>query len=195
MNSKRRWLGVCIALLLVAAVPAVAFGQGSTNVPAGAKASSSQKPPRQGEWRGGTSQGNRLIFDVLNTRKGLMVQAMYVEADAQCGDFGIGFIISGFHRLVQSNGRFRIHLYDPFFGTFDFNGKLLRSRGGGLLGMSIPLLNKDGSAQVCSSGDIAWKAAPPPAGQAASGTSPRVKYLVRVTQSKSGHVSWTVDKG
>ena len=42
---------------------------------------------------------------------------------------------------------------------------------------------------------MAWKAQPPVGSQAATGATRHVGYLVHVTQSNSGHVSWTVDKG
>ena len=124
-----------------------------------------------------------------------MMQTIDVEMDATCGDNSIGFIVSGFKRPIKPNGNFSLHLYDPFFGTFDFDGKLFTGRGGGFGSVSVPTLDRDGTAEACSSGPVAWKAQPPFGGGAAAGSSRHVDYLVRVTQSKSGHVSWTVDKG
>jgi len=173
-------------------VPAVALAQGRAHP---SKAQHGLHTPRQGEWRGGTSQGARVVFDVLNTRKGLMWQAMYVELDATCGDNTIGFVVSGFKRTIKPNGNFSLNLYDPFFGSFDFRGKLLTGRGGGFGSLSIPTLNQDGTAETCSSGTVAWKAQAPAAAQGSSGSARHLNYVVRVTQSKSGHVSWTVDKG
>jgi hypothetical protein len=192
MHGRSRWLPATIVVLLVAAVPAVALGQGRSRTSAGQHGSHT---PRQGEWRGGTSQGDRLIFDVLNTRKGLMMQAVYVELDATCGDSTIGFIVSGFKRPIKPNGNFKLHLYDPFFGIFDFHGKLFTGHGGGFGSVRVPTMNQDGSLQACDSGTVAWKAQAPVNAQAAAGATRRVDYLVHVTQSKSGHVSWTVDKG
>jgi hypothetical protein len=190
--NRTRWLSAAVAVLVVAAVPAAALGQGRTDSSAGPNGS---HPPRQGEWRGGTSQGARLVFDVLNTRKGLMMQAIDVEADATCGDSTIGFIVSGFQRPIEDNGNFALRLYDPLFGSFDFHGKLFAGRGGGFMSVAVPTLNPDGTAQACSSGTVAWKAQPPVGARAAARTARHLDYLVRVTQSKSGHVSWTVDRG
>jgi hypothetical protein len=192
MHGKSRWLAAAVVVLLFAAVPAVALGQGRAHP---AKVQHGHNTPRQGEWRGGTSQGARLIFDVLNTRKGLMWQGMYVELDATCGDNTIGFVISGFKRPIKPNGNFQLHLYDPFFGTFDFHGKLFAGRGGGFGALSIPTMNKDGSVSACQSDTVAWKAQAPASAQGTSATARHLSYVVRVTQSKSGHVSWTVDKG
>src|SRR2546430_520385 len=108
MHERNRWIAAALVVLLVAAVPAVALGQGRTHASASPNGT---QPPRQGEWRGGTSQGARLIFDVLNTRKGLMMQAVYVELDATCGDDSIGFIVSGFQRPIKPSGNFTLHLY------------------------------------------------------------------------------------
>jgi hypothetical protein len=191
MRGRSRWLAAAVVVLLIAAVPAVALGQGRANP---SKTQHGTHTPRQGEWRGGTSQGARLIFDVLNTRKGLMMQAIYVEADATCGDNTIGFIVSGFKRPIKPNGNFSLHLYDPFFGTFDFHGKLFTGRGGGFGGVTVPTLNMDGTAEACS-GTMAWKAQPPVGSRTAAGQARHVDYLVHVTQSRTGHVSWTVDKG
>ena len=191
MHGRSRWLAAAVVVLLVAAVPAVALGQGSTHASA---SPSGTRTPRQGEWRGGTSQGADLIFDVLNTRKGLMMQAIYVEIDATCGDNTIGFVVSGFKRPIDTNGHFRLRLYDPFFGSFEFKGKLLTGRGGGFGALAVPMLNQDGTAQACS-GTMAWKAQPPIGSQATGRPARHVSYLVHVTQSRTGHVSWTVDKG
>src|SRR5262245_25407593 len=191
MHGRSRWLAAAVVVLLVAAVPAVALGQGGAH---SSKAQHGIHTPRQGEWRGGTSQGARLIFDVLNTRKGLMMQAVYVEIDATCGDDRIGFVVSGFKRSIKPNGNFQLHLYDPFFGAFDFHGKLFTARGGGFGSVTVPTLNEDGTAGACS-GEMAWKAAPPAGRHASSAAAHRVDYLVHVTQSRTGHVSWTVDKG
>jgi hypothetical protein len=194
MHGKTRWLAAGVVVLLVAAVPAVALGQGRLHR---STVQHGSHTPRQGEWRGGTSQGARVIFDVLNTRKGLMWQGMYVELDATCGDNSIGFVVSGFKRPIKPNGNFQLNLYDPFFGSFDFHGKLFATHGGGFGTVTIPSLNKDGTTTACSSGTVAWKAQAP-ASSAQSGSSAATRhlnYLVHVTQSKSGHVSWTVDKG
>ena len=191
MHGKTRWLAAGIVVLLIAAVPAVALGQGRAHP---AKTQHGLHTPRQGEWRGGTSQGARLIFDVLNTRKGLMMQAVYVEIDATCGDNSIGFVVSGFKRTIKPNGNFQLHLYDPFFGAFDFHGKLFTGRGGGFGNVTVPTLNMDGTAVACS-GDMAWKAQAPAGAQGSGSVAHHVDYLVHVTQSRTGHVSWTVDKG
>ncbi len=191
MHGRSRWLAATVVVLLVAAVPAVALGQGRTHTSASQHGTHT---PRQGEWRGGTSQGARLIFDVLNTRRGLMMQAIDVEIDATCGDNSVGFFVSGFKRPIKPNGNFKLHLYDPFFGIFDFHGKLFAGRGGGFGALTIPTLNVDGTAEACS-GTMAWKAQPPVGSQAGTRATHHVDYLVHVTQTKSGHVSWTVDKG
>ena len=192
MRGRSRWLAAAVVVLLVGAAPAVALGQGRTHT---SESGHGTHTPRQGEWRGGTSQGPRVIFDVLNTRKGLMWQAVYVELDATCGDNSIGFVVSGFKRSIKPNGNFSLHLYDPFFGIFDFHGKLLTGRGGGFGYVKVPTMNADGSTQACDSGTVAWKAQAPVSGKAATGATRHVDYLVHVTQTTSGHVSWTVDKG
>jgi hypothetical protein len=192
MHGKSRWLAAAVVLLLVAAVPAVALGQGRAHP---AKVQHGNHTPRQGEWRGGTSQGADVVFDVLNTRKGLMWQGMYIELDATCGDNTIGFVISGFQSPIQPNGNFKLHLYDPFFGIFDFHGKLFTGRGGGFGSLSVPTMNEDGTTVACSSGTVAWKAQAPAAKQGTTTAARHLSYVVHVTRSKTGHVSWTVDKG
>jgi hypothetical protein len=191
MQRRSRWLAAAVVVLLVAAVPAVALGQGRAR---SSKPQHGIHTPRQGEWRGGTSQGARLIFDVLNTRRGMMMQAVYVEIDATCGDNTIGFVVSGFKRPIKPNGNFHLRLYDPFFGSFDFHGKLFTARGGGFGEVTVPTLNLDGTAEACS-GTMAWKAQPPKGAQGSSAGARHVDYLVHVTQSRTGHVSWTVDRG
>jgi hypothetical protein len=176
-------------LLLVAAVPAVALGQG------GSRHTSSSHLPRQGEWRGKTQQGLRMIFDVLNTRKGYMVQAVDVEVDAQCGNFGIGFFVGGVERPLRADGTFRMKFYDPFFGSFEFEGSLDRTTGAGTASMAVALLNKDGTAKACSSGNVGWKAAAPPAGQADGAAAMHDAYIVHITQASSGQITWSTTRG
>jgi hypothetical protein len=185
MRARSRWLGAAVVLVLVAAVPAVALGQG------GGRHTSEKSTPHQGEWRGKTKQGTRLVFDVLNTRKGYMVQAADVEIDAQCGNFGVGFFVGGVERPLNPDGTFRMKFFDPFFGSFEFVGKLGATSGSGTASVAAPLMKKDGTAYACSSGDVGWKASAPPAGQADGAATMHVAYRVRITQSASGQIVWS----
>jgi hypothetical protein len=190
MRARSRWLSAAVVLLLVAAVPAVALGQGGSR-----HASSKTKPPRQGEWRGKSIHGDRIIFDVLNTQKGMVVQAYDVEVFADCGDYAIGFGVGGVRRKLGPDGTFRVHFYDPFFGSFNWKGTVKGSDAAGFISAAAPILNRDGSTQVCQSGDVAWKATAPPAGQADAGATRHVAYTVHITQSPSGHVTWSTTRG
>ena len=103
MHGKSRWLAATVVVLLVAAVPAVALGQG--------RHAHVHEPARHPHAAAGRVArrhvaGRRLIFDVLNTRKGLMMQAIDVEIDATCGDNSVGFFVSGFKRAIKPNGNF-----------------------------------------------------------------------------------------
>ena len=84
-----------------------------------------------------------------------------------------------------------MRFYDPFFGSFDFQGTLKGTSVSGTASMAVPLLNKDGSAQSCSSGDVGWKAAAPPAGAPQGGGAMHVTRTIHVTQSASGRVVWS----
>jgi len=186
MHGRTRWLSAAIILLLVAAVPAVALGQGGSR-----QTSSKTKLPRQGEWRGKTQQGYRAVFDVVNTRDGYVVQMVDLEVDAQCGHVGIGVGVAGLRLKLQADNSFRKRFFDPFFGAFEISGTLGRTSGAGSTSVTFPLLNKNGTAKACSSGDVGWKAAAPPAGLVDGAATMHVAYRVHITQSPSGRIVWS----
>ena len=185
MRGRTRWLSAAVVVLLIAAVPAVALGQG------GSHQASKTKLPQQGEWRGKTQQGNRAIFDVVNSRDGYVVQFVDFEVDANCGRVGVGFFIGGLRLNLQPDNSFHRRFFDPFFGSFEISGTLARTTGSGTSSMSVPLLNKNGTAKVCTSGDVGWKAAAPPAGKADGTATAHVAYRVHITQSSTGRIVWS----
>ena len=186
MRGKSQWLSAAVIVLLVAAVPAVALGQGGST-----RAASKTKLPRQGEWRGKTQQGYRAIFDVVNTRDGYVVQIVDLEVDAQCGQVGIGFFVGGLRLKLGADNSFHRKFFDPFFGSFELTGKVTRTTGSGTAAAAIPLMNRNGTATVCSTGSVGWKAAAPPARQADGAATMHVAYQVRITQSPTGRIVWS----
>ena len=85
-----------------------------------------------------------------------------------------------------------MRFFDPLFGSFDFRGQLGRTTGTGTAEIALPALIKNDDAQACSSGPVSWKASSP---GGASVSAPKVAYHIQITESKSGHVTWTVSKG
>ncbi len=68
---------------------------------------------------------------------------------------------------------------------------MIKDSGSGIASMTVPLLNRSGTAQACSSGDVGWKAGAPPAGGADGTATPHAAYRVHVTQSASGRLVWS----
>jgi hypothetical protein len=183
MHGRTRWLSAAVVVLVVAAVPAVALGQGGRH--------SSKGNPVQGEYRGKTQQGYRAVFDVVNTRKGYIVQIVEMEIDATCGNETVGFFIGGLPLPIQSDGTVHRKFFDPFFGSFEIQGKVLKDSASGTASIAVPILNKDGTAKACASGDVGWKGGAPPAGGAAGTTTSHAAYRVHVTQSSTGRIVWS----
>jgi len=192
----KRVLGAVIVVLMVAGTPAIALAVSARHqAPSARHPSSSAKPPHQGQWRGKSSQGTREIFNVLRTRKGLTIQPWDLEFVATCsvtGDqIGIGF--GGGEQVLGKDGSFSFHFFDPFFGSFDFQGQLGRTTGTGTGSIAMPALLKKGGAQDCTSGSVTWKASSP--GGSSSSSAVKVSYHIQITRSPSGQLSWTVTKG
>jgi len=189
---RKRVLGATIVALLVVGTPAVA-----TAVSARSGAVSANTP-NQGEWRGRSEQGTRLIFDVLNTRRGLRMQPVFLEGIATCQGSGIQIdvVFGGGSKPIAKNGSFGFRFFDPFFGSFDMQGKLGPTTGTGTMRFDLPSLTRNLGLQLCTSGDISWRASAPPSAMAPAVT-PRVSvaYHVHLTVSRTGQISWTVTKG
>jgi len=192
----KRVLGATLVALLVAGTPAVAMAVSARHHTVSARPATQAQPPHQGRWAGRSEQGLRQVFNVLRTNKGLTVQPWNIEVMATCSVTGdqiqLGF--GGPAKPVAKDGSFRIRFYDPFFGTFDFEGQLGHTSGTGTAEAALPGLLKNGDSQSCSSGPVAWTATSP-GGASAPSATPKVAYHIQITQSKSGHVSWTVTKG
>ena len=192
----KRVMGAVIVVLMVAGTPAIALAVSARHqAPSARHPSSSAKPPHQGQWRGKSSQGTREIFNVLRTRKGLTIQPWDLEFVATCsvtGDqIGIGF--GGSEQVLGKDGSFSFHFFDPFFGSFDFQGQLGRTTGTGTGSIAMPALLKKGGAQDCTSGSVTWKASSP--GGSSSSSAVKVSYHIQITRSPSGQLSWMVTKG
>jgi hypothetical protein len=183
----RRWLGVTMVVLalgMIASTPAMG-------------ASAAAKPgAQQGEWRGKSAQGLRLIFDVLLTRRGMVVQPVDIEAIATCGATGdqIEFGFGGGQLRLHDDGTFKMNFSDPFFGQFRFNGTLGDTTGSGTVEASLAALTKGLGTQLCTSGAVPWKASAPGQGAgAAEGGHP--DYMIHFGRDRSGHVTWSITKG
>ena len=183
MRGRSRWLSAAVVVLLVAAVPAVALGQGGRH-----QMSSKSKPPRQGEYRGRTTQGYRVIFDVREHALGLH------RPGGRHG--GRRDVRQRHHRLlhrgppssrcrktapctrsssIRSSGRSRS------------TGTVIKDSGSGIASMAVPLLNKERDrAGLLERGRRAGKPARRlPAGPHGTATT-HAAYRVHVTQSASG---------
>jgi hypothetical protein len=184
---RTRWAGLAVAavaLALIASTPALGAG---TTVKPGAQ---------QGEWRGKTEQGTRVIFDVLQTRRGLVVQPQDVEVFATCDVSGdqleLGF--GGGQLRLHQDGTFKIRFYDPFFGDLRFAGTLGDTEGTGTASFALAGLLRNGGLQLCASGDVSWKAHAPTFGSSPAGAG-RPDYRIHVSQDRLGHLTWTVTQG
>jgi hypothetical protein len=187
---KRHWIGIAVGVLSLALIASPALGAGPRVTASGT--------PRQGEWRGRTDQRSRLIFDVVETRRGRVVQPVDVEVLATCQETGdqidVGF--GGGQKVLQPDGSFRFRFSDPFFGSFTFSGILGKSDGSGTVSFSLAALIGLKKTQLCTSGDVGWSASAP--GTTSTSTSPAHRepdYMVRFSQDRSGHLTWTVTKG
>src|SRR6266536_5868540 len=81
-----------------------------------AAAAPSRSQVAQGVWTGRNSQGLKLKFDVLETKRGLVVQPTELDFILTCSatgtqiEAGFGFI--GFDTRLHDDGTFSFHLYD-----------------------------------------------------------------------------------
>jgi hypothetical protein len=191
----KRVLGATLVALLVAGTPAVAMAVSARHQASVRHLSSPTQPPHQGEWRGKSSQGTREIFNVLRTKKGLTFQPVDLEFLATCPATGeqVGLGLGGFSKPIAKDGSFSLALFDPFFGSFNFQGQLGRTSATGTGSIALPALLKKGGAQDCTSGSISWTASSP--GGSSSAAAVKVAYHIQITQSPSGQISWTVTKG
>ncbi|HXY71615.1 MAG TPA: hypothetical protein VEM41_03660 [Actinomycetota bacterium] len=195
MRTKRV-VGAMVVVLMVAATPAAAFAVSARHQARAARhLSTSPKSPHQGQWRGRSSQGTREVFNVLRTRKGLTIQPWDLEFVATCSSSGaqVGLGFGGGSQVLGKDGSFSFHFFDPFFGSFDFQGQLGQTTGTGTGSISLPALVKKGGTELCSSGSVSWKASSP--GASSSPSAVDVAYHIQLTQAPSGKVSWTVTKG
>jgi len=175
--------GAVVAGLLISGV-ASASPKGGSSIP-------------QGIWTGKTSQGLKLSFAVLQSKHGLVMEPSELDANLVCSGtgseigLGIGFI--GFYVKIHSDGTFRFHQYDEFFGVVDFRGTLGDTSGSGSELSAMPGLTKDLGAEICTSGAVTWQAHPPKGG-APAGTRTRFQYRVVFTKDRQGHVSETITR-
>jgi hypothetical protein len=123
------------------------------------------------------------------------MQPIDLEFVGTCAVTGeqVGLGLGGYTKPIAKDGTFSLHLFDPFFGSFDFQGQLGRTTGSGTGSIALPALLKKGGSQDCSSGTVSWTASSP--GGSSSAAAVQVAYHIQITRSASGTLSWTVTKG
>ncbi len=185
MMHRKLWV------VVMAAVLGLAAGGAAVAAPFGSDI-------RQGEWTGKTSQGRKLIFDVLQTdKKGLVVQPTELVFDMTCSSTGTqftaGFIFIGFQAKVGTDGSFRFHFYDELFGVLSFGGTLGRTKGSGTELAAVPGMTRDLGSETCSSGSVTWQANAPTGSPASADSS--LTYRITLTRDVSGHINESITRG
>jgi hypothetical protein len=135
-------IGILVgALILAAAVPAHAA-------------------PTVRVYRGETSQGHRITFQVAKTDAGRSVREIRLGVTFACDDgttqeWGIGWGLGGKHVPI-ADGAFSFDDVSPFMAAH-FEGRLGPLRGNGTLSIAIPALTAEEQAQLCTTGDLTWE--------------------------------------
>jgi hypothetical protein len=177
----RRWPRLALIGLVAMATLGVA-GSGATAAP----------PPHQ-EYQGTTTQGLPIDFVVGVIDQGIFIPEVELNVVMTCEVTGTringGFGFFGFPVKVE-NGQFRFDYFDGQTAVH-WSGSITKDAAAGLLTIKVAALTPQETAQLCSSGDQAWKASPVASAHATGGAGTRVTF----TRHDDGSVTRTETTG
>jgi hypothetical protein len=181
---RKQWLSAAMVGLLVCATPAAALAWDSHS---GATADARGSV----EFIGSTTQGSPIDFLVVHTNTGTAVRVIDVEVQATCagsdayGTVGFG---GGRPHRIHNDGTFAFHLYDYWFGHFDFDGQVTGGKAHGTISTDFAAVTRDSGTQLCLSGPISWTASK----DGARIQSSESGHHVQIKETGSGRLTWTV---
>jgi hypothetical protein len=114
-------------------------------------------------WFGETRQRFPIFIETIGRPGARRIGTYEIGAFAPCptSPYAVALFILGYADLPLDHGSWRIDEVSLFVATH-WVGRLANSAGHGTLQMSLPAFAADGSIEVCTSGEVPWRAHPEP---------------------------------
>ena len=112
------------------------------------------------QYRGHTSQGGRIWFDVGRNDQGRFVKRLSLEGTLTCEDATTHDWAGGWRvgptRIPITDGAFSFDEVAQYTAAH-FEGTIRTQDGEGTVSLAIPTFTADEQAQVCTTGDLTWE--------------------------------------